>query len=255
MDDKPTLPAPIHVEEASLNAWPALQTYLFDGWLARFANGYTKRANSVTPLYPGALDLAAKIDQIERLYRRQNLPPIFRLPSFAEVGAVDGRLAARGYKKFDETSVQALDLSFCFAVQSERAFILPGRSGMESWLGSFHDLSGSNPQRADDATHQQMLRNIIGETGYMVLMVEGEVVACGLAVANNGYVGIFDVVVAAEHRRRGYGTELMESLLDWAVNQYARYAYLQVMAANTPAINLYAKLKFTELYRYWYRAK
>ena len=253
MNDKPTQPASIHIEEASLNAWPALNTYLFDGWLARFANGYTKRANSVTPLYPGVMDLAAKIDGCEALYRRQNLPPIFRLPSFLDVDGVDGRLAARGYQKIDTTSVQALDLSFCFALSSERAFILPGRSGMESWLGSFHQLSGANPYRADEETHQQMLNNITGEKCYMVLMVEGEVVACGLAVSDNGYVGIFDAIVAEEHRRQGYGTELMESLLDWAVNEHAHHAYLQVMISNTPAINLYAKLKFTELYRYWYR--
>jgi N-acetylglutamate synthase len=254
MNDSPTPPHPLHVEESSLNAWPALNTYLYDGWLARFANGYTKRANSITPLYPGLLDLDAKIDGCETLYKQQNLPPIFRLPGFVDgIEGVDGRLAARGYKKIDTTSVQALDLSFCFAASSERAYILPGRSGMESWLGSFHRLSGDNPHRDDAETHQQMLNNIIGQKCFMVLMVDGEVVACGLAVASSGYVGIFDLVVAPEHRRQGYGTELMESLLDWAVNQYGRYAYLQVMVSNKPAINLYTKLKFTELYRYWYR--
>ncbi|MCP4424576.1 MAG: GNAT family N-acetyltransferase [Chloroflexi bacterium] len=253
MNDKPAQPTPLHVEESSLNAWPSLNAYLFDGWLARFANGYTKRANSVTPLYPGKLDLEAKIGRCEELYRRQNLPPIFRLPSFSEIGEMDGRLAERGYKKIDVTSVQTLDLSFCFAQSSPRAYILPGRSGMDSWLGSFHWLSGSNPHRADDETHRQMLNNIVGEKCFMVLMVEGAVVACGLAVADNGYAGIFDLIVAEEHRREGYGSELMDSLLDWAVNEHAFYAYLQVMVSNKPAINLYAKLKFTELYRYWYR--
>ena len=38
----------IHLEELAMNAWPAIQTYLYDGWIVRFANGYTKRANSVT---------------------------------------------------------------------------------------------------------------------------------------------------------------------------------------------------------------
>lgn len=254
MNDTPTQPSPRHVEEASLNAWPSLNTYLYDGWLARFANGYTKRANSVTPLYPGSMDLDDKIKGCETLYKQQNLRPVFRLPGFVEgIDEVDGRLAARHYQKIDTTSVQTLDLSFCFANQSKRAYILPGRSGTESWLGAFHRLSGDNPQRHDAATHQQLLNNIIGEKCFMVLMVAGEVVACGLAVASNGYAGIFDLIVAKEHRRQGYGLELTESLLDWAVNQRAHYAYLQVMTANTAAINLYAKLKFTELYQYWYR--
>ena len=56
------------IEESSLNAWPALRQMLFDGWILRFAEGYTKRANSVNPLYGSSLDVSEKVDICEELY-------------------------------------------------------------------------------------------------------------------------------------------------------------------------------------------
>lgn len=243
----------IHLEELAMNAWPALQTVLYDGWIIRFANGYTKRANSVTPLYPSTLWLDEKIYQCEQLFDQQKLRPTFRLSQATDISEVDAQLENRGYERIDTTSVQTVDLYEIDVAQSKRAYLFPDYSGMESWLGSFHELSGDH--RADDKTHKKMLSNILGETGYMVLMDEGEVVACGLGVVERGYLGIFDVITAVSHRNKGYGTELMHSLLAWGKDCDADFAYLQVMTNNPAALSLYAKLGFTEQYQYWYRVK
>ncbi len=71
------------LEEVALNAWPALQQMLFDGWVLRFAKGYTKRANSVNPVFASSLDIDEKIDTCTRLYGDQGLPLIFRLTGAA----------------------------------------------------------------------------------------------------------------------------------------------------------------------------
>lgn len=241
---------PPRIEEIGLNAWPALDTYLYDGWLLRFANGYTKRANSVTALYAGTLEVAEKVTWCQQLYRRRQLRPTFRLTSFSQPRTLDGHLAERGYRRIDTTSVQILDLTYCGALSSERAYMLPGYSGLESWLRSFHYL---NPHRADVETHQKLLRKVMGQLCPMVLMVADEVVACGLGVLDGRTFGLFDVVTAPEYRNQGYGRELVESMLDWAIEARADTAYLQVMVENAPANHLYAKLGFSELYQYWYR--
>lgn len=243
-------PAPVHLEEVSLNAWPAIQTTLYDGWLLRLANGYTRRANSVTALYPGTLAVEDKVRACERFYREQGQTPVFRLTPFAQPPELDAYLAGQGYRRRDTTSVQAVDLASFYGAGSKRAYMLPDRSGVEMWLGSFHRM---NPQRADLKTHRQLLSLIVGTLCPMVLMVDGQEVACGLGVLTGEFFGLFDVVTDPYHRRLGYGMELARSLLDWGQAMRARTAYLQVMADNAAALPLYARLGFEEVYRYWYR--
>src|SRR5260370_30404087 len=98
------------VEEVALTAWPAHQLILDDGWLLRFAAGYTKRANSVNPIYPSRADLDAKLARAEAAYADRGLPTVFRLTPLAEPEGLDGALAARGYEMQSPTLTQTVDL-------------------------------------------------------------------------------------------------------------------------------------------------
>lgn len=49
------------IEELSLNAWPSLQTIVYDGWILRFAEGYTRRSNSINPIYLSTISIEDKI--------------------------------------------------------------------------------------------------------------------------------------------------------------------------------------------------
>ena len=49
------------IEELSNNSFPAIQTELFDGWLLRFSDGYTYRANCIYPLYLSEKKIQDKI--------------------------------------------------------------------------------------------------------------------------------------------------------------------------------------------------
>lgn len=239
-----------HIEEAALNAWPALQTLVYDGWLLRFAKGYTKRANAVVPLDPGAQPLAEKIAYCERLYRQQKQPVIFRLPAFVEgVEELDAVLAARGYKHLDETIVQVSDLGQAAYTQPDRCYDL---LYPEDWLPSYHRMELG---RTDEETHERILKAIMYPTCYLAVM-DGQTVACGLGIYDRGCVGLFDIVTDPAHRQQGYGRDVVSGLLAWGQEAHdADYAYLQVMANNAPAIGLYRKFGFEEGYRYWYRVK
>ena len=56
-------------EEFGLSAFPALSTVYDDGWVLRFAESYTRRSNSVNPVYPSADNLDAKIERCAAVYR------------------------------------------------------------------------------------------------------------------------------------------------------------------------------------------
>ena len=45
------------IEEISMNAHPSLKTIVYDGWILRFVNEHTNRANSINLTYPGKLPL------------------------------------------------------------------------------------------------------------------------------------------------------------------------------------------------------
>jgi GNAT superfamily N-acetyltransferase len=239
---------PRRVEEAALNAWPALQQMLFDGWLLRFAQGYSKRANSINPLYPSTLDLEEKVMACERCYAAKAQPPIFRLTPFASP-ALDPLLERRGYDQVAPTMVLHLDLdapsprpSFAGQLHTE---------SLDDWMALFCRLQGTEPARHQ--THLQILQSIPAPQLLASLRHAGQTVACGLGVLEQDIFGLFDLLTAPQKRNQGHGTRLVAGMLRWAQEHGARHAYLQVVRRNAPARRLYAKFGFASLYDDWYR--
>lgn len=238
------------LETLSLDAWPAFETVEYDGWILRFAEGYTKRANSVNPLYPSTIALDKKIAYCERAYAQRGLPPVFKLTAETSPSILDRVLEERGYRKLDETSVQVLPLRTGWPLHGIGIW----SHASEEWIRAFARCSA-----IDDAdTMEKMgrvLRSIRGETIFAYIEEEERIIACGLGVLERGYLGCFNIVVDSARRKRGYGRRIMEGLLAEGIERGAQTAYLQVVAGNHPAERLYDSLGFRESYRYWYRKK
>ena len=237
------------IEELSLNAWPAMQTLHYDGWVLRYTNGYTKRANSVYPLYLSEIDLDEKIKFCETFYRERDLPTVFKVTEASTPADLDARLAERGYRKDSPTSVQILDLR-TFKPAGTGTVELTSEDS-ETWQAAFARMNKVDENRR--LMHEHILRAILLEKCYTSILVDGDIIGCGLGVLQAGYLGIFDIVIDLDSRGQGHGSRMMEALLAWGVQQGAHTAYLQVMCNNEPALRLYEKLGFLEKYRYWYR--
>lgn len=239
------------IEELSLNGWAPQQTMLYDGWVIRFANGYTKRANSVNPLYSSSIDLEEKLRFCESLYQAKNLPVVFKMTSEVYPNDLDDRLDEWGYQKDSLTSVQTVDLDVGDLQISSTVRLQENLS--DDWFRSFCAMSAISDAHRE--TLRKILTNIVPRHCFLSLTSDGRVVACGLGVLQSGYIGLFDIVTDPDFRRRGYGQQAVTSILAWGKENQARTAYLQVMLNNPPALQLYANLGFREQYQYWYRIK
>lgn len=235
------------IEEASLNAWPALQQVLLDGWVLRFSGGFTKRANSIIPLYPSRQDPAGKIRYCEDLYTQHQLKTIFRLTTVNDYSGLDEQLAARGYRQLDPTAVLQRELSGKPGPESGFSTV-----SLADWLQVYASLAGM--PKPTQALHAALLKGIRTHCIYGVLRVDGAPAACGLAVVERELLGLFDIVTHSAQRRRGFAAALVSGLLEAGQSAGAARAYLQVVKDNAPAQALYAALGFQASYDYWYRA-
>lgn len=240
------------IEELSLNALPCLQQILYDGWILRFSEGYTKRANSVTPLYPSSQDVIAKIQRCEQIYHNFKLQPIFRLTNTPQTQTLDRVLEQRGYTQQDRVSVMIKEIQNT-GIEKNQLFPTIAYELSEEWLD--HYVHAVNLPIQHWNTLSTMLEIILSSTCYAWLKDRHRFCSCGLGVLENNYLGLFFITTALKQRGKGYARQLIYAMLDWGKHNGATQAYVQVKTTNKPAINLYRKLGFVESYQYFYRLK
>ena len=236
----------IDIETAGLKAWPAFVQVDDDGWISRFADGYTKRANSVTLLRPGTDSLEGRIQQYEQMYNEKGQPCIFRLLSFNDNAEIENILDAKGYTHGDHSLVLSQDL-----INKDFQALEFDPITIEEWMKCYCELSGKEIRA--HSTHIRIINNIKDKYILAALPVNKNVLSCGLGALSIGLFGIFDIVTNPQHRNKGYGYKLINGMLHWAVRNRASAAYVQVIAENLPAVRLYQKLGYEPAYEYHYK--
>lgn len=257
----------VFYEKLSFNTHPCLTEEAYDGWLLRFAEGYTKRANSVNVLGKSTIPLADKIEYCEERYGEQQLPIVFKITPMAT--ELDELLAERGYFAVDKTNVMTVDLTKKGKTESKGTAYNKGEAAdvsdevavsvtieekfTESW--QYYYFTFNNVLTAAIPTAKKMQAKITNPVLCATVYVDKKAVACGLGVMEQGYVGLLDIVVKEEYRGCGFGKVLCQALLEKGKAKGATIAYLQVVDSNEVAKKLYKGLGFEDVYSYWYRVK
>jgi ribosomal protein S18 acetylase RimI-like enzyme len=251
-DTPSTLSSIQTLEEVSFRAWAALETERYDGWVLRFANGYTGRANSVNPLYASTLNVREKIAYCADWYQRRGVRLRFRLNPAMQPPELESVLDSAGFSRREESWVMTASLATAaLGTHPTNLDITLESAPSERWMHNFCRLHPSHAPHL--ITMQAIMGRITGTQYYATLWAAGEAVAMGLGVREGEYAGLFDIITREDQRGKGYGRALVGELLRAAAQDGATLGYLQVAAQNTPAMALYRGFGFQIAYPYWYR--
>lgn len=241
------------IEEAGLNALQTPRQLFYDGWLLRLSPGSARRARSVNAHFGSSLPIDAKIDHCESVYAQQGLPTLFRMTPYCRPEALDGALEARGYAAFSETLVQAMRLDELPELPAHDRGAALEAIDTEAFVEAVGELRGSMP--AERAAHLERLLHLPLAKRHASVRVDDRIVCVAQAAVDAGLVGLFDVITAEGERGKGYASLACADLLGWGRRQGAQAGYLQVDAANAPALAAYRKFGFATVYTYFYRGK
>lgn len=237
------------LEAVSFRSFPATSTHYDGTWAIRLTAGHpAKRLNSVNPLDPSDhAYVDARLELARKRFDSFGRPLVFRQSPLAP-RELEGLLDDRGWVRFDESIVMIADLSTLDL--SNATDVIPMKD-TGYWVDSFLELSEESRERKPGLF--EVISSIEPTTGLFVTSEGSKRVAAVRCVHDNDLAGIFDLVTGVNYQRQGFARNIVASALKWAKASGARFAWLQVVADNEGALQLYRSFGFEELYRYSYR--
>jgi ribosomal protein S18 acetylase RimI-like enzyme len=247
---KADLPNVRRLEAVGFRAWPAASVQYDGSWLIRLTAGHdSKRLNSVNPLDPSdSRDIAIRLEKAARRFSDYGRPLTVRQTPLTPPELI-AYMDERHWPVFSESIVMMADIPPNDTTEAVEH--LPLRD-----VGRFVDarlqICGESAQ--EKAGLSEIINAIKPECGlFLFESPEDGPIAVSLAVHDNDLAGILQVAVADAVRRQGIGSSIVNASLRWARLRGARTAWLAVEASNEPAIQLYRKFGFKDIYRYCYR--
>lgn len=242
------------LERLTLDAWPARERAALHGWTLLADNGITGRVNAVAPLAFDGADLETAIDAAVAWQAARGNAPCFRIADGVSAPPnLPERLAERGWSQHTPTLVMTAPMD-----QALSALTAADAGG--DVLLTPHLLPAIDAvirDTAASAAEYAERRGIADRTPqprrFALLERDGAAAATGLCVIVANHAAVFLMRTHPAHRRRGLARTILSALLDWAHTEGAMHAFLQVEAANAPAIALYRDAAFEPAYsyRYW----
>ena len=231
---------------AAAVAWPPTESLTLGTWKLSAGDGFSRRRNSVVPAGPLPEDLERRLSDVGEWYRVRGLPTLYRITPLCD-SSVDNILAERGLVLEAQTLVLSRSLEPTELVEGVTESPVATDAWVQTEIGALGvDPSSIGPWLATIAA-------VPSPASFVVPIDDGEPVAAGFGVVVDALLGVFEIVVRPEHRRRGHAGRIMAALHRFGLREGARRVFLQVLEDDEPAIALYRSLGYEVSHRYWYR--
>ncbi|MCQ2572906.1 MAG: GNAT family N-acetyltransferase [Treponema sp.] len=251
------------LEKIGSDVHPALEQQIVDGWICNFAEGYSRRANSVLAFDWGN-NSEESIKTCESLYAKARLPCVFKMTDASAPGLKE-LLEKGGYNSEAPTDVMTVDCNSPVLLEKFETVEEPEEIGViitgtpdEAWLNPFFEFENRTAPKTMEIVKRQF--ELISQNEkltalYCRIQISGNDVGVASAVIEDGVLFLLNVVVNPACRGKGYGKILVKEILENACDMGAEKLCLQVVQENSVAINLYKSFGFEYLYTYWYMVK
>lgn len=245
----------IKIEQASRFSWPALEEQELPIGIFRYTAEANHCSSSLEPNLEIRIDPDELIAQTEVFFAEKNLPPTVRLREGSpQISSLDQSLSLAGYDLDAHFSVMVLSLDPYEAESHSGADKDWHYSHLNDWVRAWHCLR-KRDQRLS-LIHRVSLARVTDPCCFLLFQDHlSRPVASGFAVLYKGALGIHGIATSKQSRRKGYATRAVNQLLQWGKRNGAEWAYLHVDSLNIAAFNLYTKLGFSKMYKYWYRVR
>ena len=231
------------IERAVARGWPATETEVIDGWLARAASGGSVRANTVAALDYHGTDLDRSLARVVAFYRARGATPRFTVAAASQPAGLDVALERRGWKQHGAHVTMTMPVR---AIPREAPGIEHLACPEPGWIDCY--LNGLSPDRRGPAP--EIIARVPQPRRLFAVRRAGRIVACGLSVLDRGLASVQCMATLPDARRTGAASAILGAIETYALTASARTLYLQTDANNAAALTLYERSGFTIADRY-----
>ncbi len=232
------------LQEYAARAQPAAHVEEAGGWWLRHSPGDAWWVSAVLPH-----DREDRLSLAEKFCAEHEVEPRFQITPGVCADDLDTVLDQRGYAKDHEMSLQIASTADVIRQARADAGAVATRP-TDEWLKAWHAVT-----TRDVSAERDLLSRVESPSAYAYAEVDGEIVAVGRAVAENGWAGVFGMATLPHARGQGAARSVLAALASWAAARESNHMYLQMEKGNSSAFRLYERSGFREVCTYHYRVR